>query len=187
MEYLIIIAVTFLFCFILDKVFTKLFRGKTQHRSGLSVRINKHFATFGLLLTILGVVSIFSGINNAYPILWIGGTVVILLSVAMITYYMTFGVFYDEDSFVLTTFGKKSTTYHYRDIESQQLFRTGASVVIELYMKDGRAVSLQSGMTGVYPFLDHAFARWCSQKGIDPASCEFHDPENSCWFPSVEE
>jgi hypothetical protein len=54
-------------------------------------------------------------------------------------------------------------------------------------MNDGRSVQLQAGMTGVYPFLDKAFAMWCAQKGVDPASCSFHDPQSSCWFPGVEE
>lgn len=186
MDILIVVALTFGLCFLLDKGFHKLFRSKIQYSSGLSVRLNKRFASFGVVLAVLGIVAIMSGINTANPILWIGGIVVLLLGGALITYYMTFGVFYDEDSFVLTTFGKKSKTYHYRDIESQQLFQTGSSIVIELYLHDGRAVGLQSGMVGVYPFLDHAFSRWCRQKGIAPEDCTFHDPENSCWFPSGE-
>ena len=36
-------------------------------------------------------------------------------------------------------------------------------------------------------FLDTAFTGWCAQRGIDPAACGFHDTDNSCWFPKVEE
>ena len=58
---------------------------------------------------------------------------------------------------------------------------------MELYLKDGSTVSLQSTMDGVYPFLDTAFAGWCLQTGRDPESCDFHDPSKSLWFPPVEE
>ena len=42
-------------------------------------------------------------------------------------------------------------------------------------------------MDGVYPFLDTAFAGWCLETGRDPQSCDFHDPSQSLWFPTVEE
>ena len=58
--------------------------------------------------------------------------------------------------------------------------------MVELHMSDGTAVQVQSNMVGVYPFLDTAFAGWCQQKNIDPESCDFHDPDNSCWFPTEE-
>jgi len=62
----------------------------------------------------------------------------------------------------------------------------GGNVIVELHLKDARAVSLQSGMEGVYPFLDHAFYAWCRQTGRDPETCDFHDPANSLWFPMEE-
>ena len=60
-------------------------------------------------------------------------------------------------------------------------------MVIELHMADGSTVSLQSTMTGVYPFLDTAFAGWCLQTGRDPQSCDFYDPSKHWWFPHEEE
>ena len=35
--------------------------------------------------------------------------------------------------------------------------------------------------------LDAAFAAWCAQTGRDPEKCDFHDPSQSLWFPTVEE
>ena len=190
MDFLAIIvmaAVTFGVCFLLDKGFTKVFRGTRQHQTGLSVRLSKRYGSGGLLLAVLGVVAIFSGLSNS-TVLLVGGIFVLLLGVGLIVYYMTFGVYYDEDSFVLTTFGKKSKTYTFRDIRGQQLYTvTGGSTIIELHMQDGRAVSLQSNMTGVYLFLDAAFAGWCRQTGRNAADCPFYDPENSRWFPALEE
>lgn len=185
MGVLLILAATFLVCYLVDKGFSKVFRGKAQHKTGLSVRLNKRYASMGVVLTVLGVAAVFAGIDGQ-KLLLICGSLVIVLGIALVVYYLTFGVFYDEDSFILTTFGKKSVVYHYREIQSQQLYNTSGGVVIELYMKDGRAVQLQAGMLGVYPFLDTAFAGWLRQTGRREEDCDFHDPQNSCWFPPVE-
>ena len=183
---IVIAALTFGVCYLFDKGYTNTFRNKIQHHTGLAVRINKRYAVFGLILTLLGILAIITGITDG-PVLLIGGIVVSLMGIGLITYYLTFGVFYDADSFILTTFGKRSVTYHFSDIQMQQLYLIqGGSLVIELHLADGRSLSIQSGMEGAYPFLDHAFAAWCRQKGITPESCAFHDPENHLWFPQEE-
>lgn len=183
---LLIAAITFGICYLFDKGYTNMFRNKIQHRSGLAVRISKRYAAFGLILAVLGILAIITGITDGAVLLW-GGVIVVLMGAGLITYYLTFGVFYDEDSFILTTFGKKSVEYKFSDIVHQQLYVVqGGNVVIELHLKDKRAVSLQSTMEGTYPFLDHAFYAWCCQTGRDPENCEFHDPANSLWFPMEE-
>ena len=182
---LIIAALVFGVCYLFDKGFQKTFRGKPQHKSGLSVRPNKRYATFGIVLSILGLAAVFSGGESI--VLLVGGIVILLMAIGLIVYYLTFGIFYDEDSFIYTTFGKKSVEYRYQDIKSQQLYIIqGGNVVIELHMADGKAVSVQSPMLGVYAFLDTAFAGWCRQKGICSDDCSFYDPANSCWFPMEE-
>ena len=187
MEWLWIILVagaTFGVCWLVDKGFTKLFRSKAQHHSGLAVRLNKHYAGFGLVLFVVGLGAVFTGISQSTA-LAVGGGVLMITGVCLIVYYMTFGVFYDDAGFVLTTFGKKSVTYRFADIRMQQLYVVqGGNIVIELHLSDGRALSLQSGMEGTYPFLDHAFTAWCRQTGRDPENCPFHDPANSLWFPT---
>lgn len=182
---ILIAAATFGVCFLVDKGFHKTFRGKVQHVSGLSVRLNKRYATIGIVLFFLGVCALFAGLKG-YLALSIGGAVVTLMGIALIVYYMTFGIFYDNDGFVLTTFGKRSTTYRYNQIAGQLLYNASGNLLIELHMKDGRSVNLQAGMIGVYPFLDTAFENWCRQKGIDPTGCDFHDPDSSLWFPMME-
>lgn len=183
---IIVAAVTFFVCFLLDRGFQKTFRGKAQHKTGLSVRLNKKYGAFGLIFIMLGVGAVFSGWGESWA-LTIGGGVVGLIGTGLVVYYMTFGVFYDEESFVLTTFGKKSKTYRFSDIQRQQLYNSYGNILIELQMTDGRTVQLQAGMLGVYPFLDKAFAGWCRQKGIRQEDCTFYDPQNSCWFPGEEE
>ena len=184
---LLIAAAIFGICYLVDKAFTKLFRSKAQHRSGLAVRASKRYGVFGVILTVLGIAAITIGITDGPVLLW-GGVIVLLAGICLAVYYLSFGIFYDGESFLMSSFGKKDVTYFYRDIKEQKLYLIqGGSVVIELHMNSGTAVSVNTSMDGVYPFLDTAFAGWCLQKGIDPQTCDFHDPSKSWWFPHEEE
>ena len=184
---LLIAAAVFGLCFAVDKAFAKLFRSKAQHRSGMAVRANKRYGLFGVILSVLGVMAICVGISDGSVLLW-GGIIVLLMGICLAVYYLSFGVFYDGETFLLSRFGKKEVTYRFCEIKGQKLYLVqGGNVIIELHMTDGNTVSLQSTMDGVYPFLDTAFAAWCMQTGRDPQSCDFHDPSQSLWFPTVEE
>ena len=182
----IVAAAVFGLCYLVDKAFTGVFRGTPQHASGRSVRVNKRYGSIGLIIAVLGLASMLAGL----PATWLligGGVLLLLLGIGMVTYYMTFGIYYDDDQFVLTTFGKRSKIYYFQNIRSQQLFESYGNIVIELQMDDGRSVQLHSTMIDVYPFLDHAFAAWLRQTGRKQEDCPFYDPNNSCWFPTVEE
>ena len=184
---LLIAAAVFGLCFAVDKAFAKLFRSKAQHRSGRAVRANKRYGLFGVILSVLGIMAICVGISDGSVLLW-GGVIVLLMGICLAVYYLSFGVFYDGETFLLSRFGKKEVTYRFSEIKGQKLYLVqGGNVIIELHMADGGTVSLQSTMDGVYPFLDTAFAAWCMQTGRDPQSCDFHDPSQSLWFPTVEE
>lgn len=191
MEYigvLLVAAMVFGVCFLVDKGFTKLFRSQAQHRSGTAVRLNKKYGAFGLILGVLGIAAIIFGITDGVVLL-VGGVIVVLIGVALVVYYMTFGIFYDADSFLYTTFGKKSITYRYGQIRSQQVYVIqGGSILVELHMTDGSAVQVQLALQGAEDFMNTAFLGWVRQKNIDVRQdCSFHDPQNSCWFPPEEE
>lgn len=183
---LVVAAAVFGLCYLVDKGFTKLFRSRAEHQSGLSVRFSRKYGSVGLILAVLGMAAVLHGTSDGW-LLPVCGGIVIVVGICLIVYYMTFGVFYDDDTFVLTSFGKRSTTYSYGDIQAQQLYNSYGNIVIELHMVDGRTVQLQSAMKGVYPFLDKAFAAWLRQTGRTEADCPFYDPDNSCWFPPVED
>lgn len=181
----IIAAAVFGVCFLVDKGFTKLFRNQSQHYSGKAVRLNKRYGSIGLVLTVFGVAVLFAGLPDNWMFI-VCSVIVVIVGIGLVVYYMTFGIFYDDQSFVLTTFGKKSTTYFYKNIQGQQLYvTTGGGSVIEIYMDDGRTFQLQSNMGGTYEFLDYAFAAWLQQTGRKQEDCPFYDPQNSCWFPKV--
>ena len=184
---LFLAAAIFGICFAVDKAFTKAFRSKAQHRSGMAVRANKLYGLAGLVLSILGILGFLTGMG-ANILLLIGGLVVLALGIALIVYYLSFGIFYDGETMLVCAFGKKDREYFFREIQGQKLYLIqGGNIMVELHMSDGSAVSLQSSMDGIYTFLDTAFAAWCMQKGIDPQSCTFHDPSQSLWFPTVED
>ena len=184
---LLIAAAVFGVCRIIDKSFTKLFRSKAQHMSGLAVRAQKKYGVFGTGLTVLGIIAIIAGVTQGKVLLF-GGIFVLIMGLGLCFYYLGYGIFYDGESFLFSYPLKKDRSYRFQDIVGQKLYLIqGGNVVIELHMKDGSAVSLQSTMDGVYPFLDTAFAGWCLANGKDPEDCSFYDPSKSLWFPTVEE
>ena len=184
---LIIAAIIFGICYLVDKAFSKLFRSKAQHRSGKAVRANKRYGIFGVVLTVLGIMAICVGISDGPVLIW-GGIFVLLMGIGLAVYYLSFGIFYDSDTILLQRFGKKDVTYAYSDIVGQKLYLIqGGSIVIELHMADGSALSVQSSFEGTYPFLDAAFSAWCRQTGREESECDFHDPSQSLWFPTVED
>ena len=174
-------------CFLVDLLFKKLFRSGKQHLSGRSVRLSKRYGSFGVLMLTLAVAAIFAWLNGSELILGLGGILILLVGLGLIIYYLTFGIYYDDDSFLYHTFGQPGVTYRYSDIQGQKLYNASGNIVVELHMKDGKTVALQATMEGPFDFLDHAFHRWCGQKLMDPDACPFHDPANSRWFPEMEE
>ena len=183
----IIAALVFLICWGVDRLFIRLFRSKAQHRSGLAVRSSKRYGLFGVIFTVLGILGIFSG-TGGDKILLYAGIVVMLMGIALAVHYLSFGIFYDGESFLLCRFGRKDREHRFDEIVGQKLYTiTGGSTVIELTLKDGSALSLQSTMDGVYPFMDTAFAGWCLETGRRMEDCDFYDPSKSWWFPHEKE
>ena len=184
---LIIAALVFLICRVVDKLFSKLFRSKAQHRSGMAIRASKRYGIFGVMFSVLGILGIITGITGEKVLTW-AGLVVLLMGIALAVHYLSFGIFYDGESFLLCRFGRKSQEHRYDEIVSQKLYvLTGGSTVIELTLKDGSTVSVQSTMDGVYPFMDTAFAGWCMETGRKMEDCDFYDPSKSWWFPHEKE
>ena len=184
---LLIAALVFAICWGVDKLFTGLFRSKAQHRSGLAVRASKRYGIFGVMFSVLGILGIITGVGGEKVLLWVG-VVVLLMGIGLAVHYLSYGIFYDGESFLLCRFGRRSQEHRYSEIVSQKLYViTGGSTVIELTLTDGSTVSVQSTMEGVYPFMDTAFAGWCLETGHEMDQCDFYDPSKSWWFPHEKE
>ena len=184
---ILVIAVVFGLCYLVDKGFTKVFRGTVQHQSGKSVRLSKRYGSIGIIMFALGMAAAFMGGNAEDWALMGGGILLVLGGIALVTYYMSFGIYYDEDSMVVSRFGKSSKTYYIKDIRCQQLYLVSGNVVVELHMKDGGHFQVHTGMTGMDKFMDHAFEAWLQQTGRTKEDCPWYDVDNSCWFPPMED
>jgi len=146
---LMIAALIFGICFVADKAFTKMFRSKAQHRSGKAVRASKRYGAFGVVLTVLGIMAVCIGITDGPVLIW-GGVFVLIMGIALAGYYLSFGLFYDGESVLMSRFGKKDIVYYFKEIVGQKLYLIqGGSVVIELHMADGSALSVNTNMEGV--------------------------------------
>ena len=183
---ILIIAGVFLLCYLVDKGFTKIFRGKVQHQSGKSVRLSKRYGSIGAILFALGTAAVFMGMNAEEWALLGGGCILMLMGIALVIAYLSFGIYYDEDSFIFSKFGKSSQTYSFKDIRCQQIYLASGNVVVELHMADGSYFQVHTGMTNLYAFMDHAFNVWLQQTGRTQEMCTWYDPDNSCWFPPYE-
>ena len=184
---LLVAAAVFGLCYLIHKTFTKKFPSKAQHMSGKAVRANKMYGIFGVVLSIIGILAVMVGIGSSILLL-LGGIVVLGMGVGLAVHYLGFGIFYDQETFLVSRPGKKSHSHRYEEIQSQKLYMIqGGNILVELHLADGSAVSLQSTMDGAYPFLDSAFAAWCRQTGRNPETCDFHDPSKHWWFPHEEE
>lgn len=188
MVYLLIAALTFGAMFLLDKGFAKLFRNRAQHHSGTAVRLKKGYGTGAVLLCLVAALALMQYVTTKNTLTLVCGIVIAVTGLGLGLYYLRVGIFYDSESFLYTTFTKKTVTYRYGDIVGQKLYAIqGGSYVVELYMTDGKTVSVQSTMTGAYDFLDKAAHARFRQLGVNSAECVWFDPENSCWFPTVED
>ena len=188
MPYLLVIAATFGVMFLLDKGLTKLLRSRTQHRSGTAVRLKKHFGILSLALMVLGALAVINGLIETNTALLLGGLVILPGGAVLGIYYLTHGIFYDNDTFLYTTFGNRSTTYRYADIVAQKLYEIqGGTLLVELHMADGKAVSVQTSMEGAKTFLDKAAHARMRQLGLNSHECQWFDETEGRWFPPVEE
>ena len=185
---LLVVAAVFGLCWLVDKAFTKLFRSAPQHQSGLSIRPSKRYGSMGVLVAFLGIAGILVGITDGNAAVIVGSVFLVVAGAGLATYYISTGIFYDDDSFLHTSFGKKGRTYRYRDILHQQLYQIqGGHYIVELHMVDGKAVMVQTQMEGYRAFLDHAVNKWCQAKGLDPKTLSYLDPDQFVWFPTKED
>ena len=189
MEYLAILLVavgTFVLCFIADKIFNRLFRHKSQHRSGMRVKANKRYASLGIILAVLGIAALCYSYVNRLLLLIVGITMVVVGGV-LVFYYLSYGIYYDDESFIYSALGRKDKCYKHGDIIAQQLYYSNANAIIELHLSDGYSIQLQSSMDGFYDFMNKAFAGWVKQNNKKTDDCQHYDPHKYSWFPSLQE
>ncbi len=188
--FLLVCALAFGLCFLVDKGFTRVFRNRRQQKSGLSVHLAKGYALAGLLITVLGIALFAALFDGKDPQNWriiLLSAVMVLFGAGLLTVYLSYGIYYDADTFLLCTFGKKPAEYRYDKIRYQRIYNIRGMICVALTMQDGREVALYANMQGLNPFLDTAFLGYCRQRGLDPEQADFYDPNESKWFPMEQE
>lgn len=185
---LILAGVVFALCFLVDKAFTRLFRSRRQHCSGLAVRASRRYGSAGVIVGFFGIAGLLSGLNGQV-LLIVAGCVLLAVGLGLTVYYLSFGVYYDKDTLLYTEFGRKGREYRFQDILGQKLYRLqGGGLFLELHMADGGTIHIQPGtMEGTEDFLNHAYDAWRRQKGLSEEECTFHSTADSCWFPTMED
>ena len=188
MAYLIIAAIVFAVLYGIDKAFTKIFRSQVQHHSGTAVRLKKGYGVAAILLCVLAVMSLMQFFLTRETLMLVCSIALVAMGGGLGAYYLSYGIFYDDDTFLFTTLGKKGVTYRYGDITGQKLYvLQGGGYLVELYMADKTTVSVQTSMPGAYDFRDKACHARFRQLGINSFECDWFDESQSCWFPPVEE
>ena len=185
--YLTVIAATFGVLFLGDWLFRKYFRREHEYQTGMVVHLNKRLLVAGVLLAALGVAMLGQMAKGFSWVLVLAAAILEIMGIGLLIYYNSFGVFFDLDTFIYRNFRQKAKTYRYEDIVSQQLFTTAGGIMVELDLADGRTLSLQQNMDGMYAFLDHACFARLRQLGQEPRECKWFDKSQSCWFPPREE
>lgn len=188
MAYLLIAALTFGAMFLMDRTFTKIFRNQAQHHSGTAVRLKKGYGVAGVLLCAVALLCLTRFLAAGEKLMLLCFVVLLVMGGGLGAYYLTHGIFYDDETFLYTTLGKKGRDYRYAQIDGQKLYLLqGGGHLVELYMNDGSSVSIQTSMPGAYDFLDKACHARFRQLGINSAECDWFDAGNCCWFPPKED
>ena len=188
MIYILVAALTFGGMFLLDKAVTKLFRNQAQHRSGTAVRLKKGYGVAAVLICALSALCLANCLAGGKKDMGFYAIVLAVMGIWLGAYYLSHGIFYDDDSFFFSTLGKRGLTCRYKEIMGQKLYLIqGGSYVVELYMADGNTVQVQTTMEGAYTFLDKACHARFRQLGVNSFECDWFDESQSCWFPPVED
>ena len=86
--YLLTAVAAFGVFYLLDKGFTKTFRGTETHRSGLSVRLPKRICTAGILLCILAALVLVVDFGEKSKVaMLIPAAIVAVMGIGLIIYY----------------------------------------------------------------------------------------------------
>lgn len=183
--YILLVAVMFGSVALVDWVFHKIFPKKGAMKSGKAVRMPRYSAILGVLMTMLGIITLLFVPLGDEKFLAFGCVVVLVMGVYLLVSYGRFGIFYDEDGFTYRTLTKKAKSYRYSEIESQQAFLAKSGLNTTLYVA-GDEIRLYSAMQGLSDFLNKAFFRWCDQKGLNPDEVE-NNPTMLVFFPQKRE
>lgn len=182
----ILCAFVFLVCFLVDLLLRKLFPKEKIEKSKQVVHLPRRQAIFGIILTFAAIVVFVRFLQQKMDVpLLLGGIAALLIGAGLLVNYCSFSIYYDDETFLYRDLRHKKTLYHYSQIRGQRSLLTRSGVNTELFV-GGESLQLYSAMQGLDAFLNKAFFRWCSAKGIDPDSVE-NNPRMLTYFPDPDD
>lgn len=181
---LILCALVFSLCRIVDLLVKKLFPKKPQQLSGKAVRLPRYSSILGIGLTFLSFVALLFYWGEFSTVVRIACLLTLALGVFLLVQYLSFAVYYDEDGFVYKSLGRRAKPYAYGDIRGQKSILSRSGVVSSLYVGEDE-LQLTSSMKGLNEFLKFAFRRWCEETGTDPEIVE-NNPQYLTYFPELQ-
>lgn len=180
---LIVCAVVFLICFLIDTLFKVIFPKSKLEKSKQVVRPPRKSAVAGVILTFAGVAVLIKNLAGTPDTLFlIGSIVAIIFGVILLCTYFSVVIYFDDEGFLYKAWGhgKKSSSATARSGASGACSRAGGVNTI-LFVGD-EEINLYSAMQNLNAFLSKAFFKWCAVKGIDPDTIE-NNPRMATYFP----
>lgn len=185
MQYVLLLvfcAFVFLVCFLVDKLLGKLFPKHALEKSKNVVRPPRKSAIFGILLLFFPLMALLFWMpEEGDRLLTVCCVGAMLMGAFLLFTYFSVCIYYGEDSFLYKTLRGGRREFRYSQIRGQRSLMTRGGINTILFVAN-EEINLYSAMQNLNAFLNHAFFRWCKEKGLDPDSVE-NNPRMFTWFP----
>ena len=179
---LIVCAVVFLVCFLIDSLLKLLFPKSRLEKSKQVVRPPRRSAVIGVILTFAGAAMLVKLLPEKGDLLFILGSIVaVIFGVILLCTYFSFVIYYEDEGFLYKAWGHGKQEFRYSQIRGQRSLLTRGGVNTILFVGK-EEINLYSAMQNLNEFLSKAFFKWCAAKGIDPDSVE-NNPRMATYFP----
>ena len=162
---LIVCAVVFLICFLIDTLFKVIFPKSKLEKSKQVVRPPRKSAVAGVILTFAGVAVLIKNLAGTPDTLFL--------------------IYFDDEGFLYKAWGHGKKEFRYSQIRGQRSLLTRGGVNTILFVGDEEII-LYSAMQNLNAFLSKAFFKWCAVKGIDPDTIE-NNPRMATYFPDPDD
>lgn len=155
---LIVCAVVFLICFLIDTLFKVIFPKSKLEKSKQVVRPPRKSAVAGVILTFAGVAVLIKNLAGTPDTLFlIGSIVAIIFGVILLCTYFSVVIYFDDEGFLYKAWGHGKKEFRYSQIRGQRSLLTRGGVNTILFVGD-EEINLYSAMQNLNAFLSKAFS-----------------------------
>ena len=134
---LIVCAVVFLVCFLIDSLLKLLFPKSRLEKSKQVVRPPRRSAVIGVILTFAGAAMLVKLLPEKGDLLFILGSIVaVIFGVILLCTYFSFVIYYDDEGFLYKAWGHGKQEFRYSQIRGQRSLLTRGGVNTILFVGD---------------------------------------------------